>query len=146
MQDKIQREVTIKAPKERVFDAISNPKMVVLWFPETLEGKYAVGERPIFGFGEHGKNQVYIAASRPFEYFAYRWVPGSNHFVGDVLTVPNTLVEFHIKEEANGTCKVSVTESGFASLPSEIAEESFKQNSGGWEFMMGRLETYFAGA
>lgn len=142
MQDKIEREITIKAPKERIYEAIADPKKVVQWFPETLEGSYQVGESPIFGFGEHGKNQVYIVDAKPHEYFAYRWVPGSNHFMGDVLSVPNTLVEFRI-EESGDACKVTLTETGFSKLPAEVAEESLKQNTGGWEFMLDRLEKLF---
>ena len=145
MQDKIQREITIKASQQRIYDAIADPEQVVLWFPNTVEGSYKVGDRPIFGFGEHGKNQIYVVDAKPHDYFAYRWVPGSNHFMGDVLTVPNTLVEFRIEQQSNGMCKVTMTESGFASLPIEVAEESFKQNSGGWDFMLGRLEKLFAG-
>lgn len=145
MQDIIQREIVIKATKERIFDAITNPEQVVLWFPNTVEGIYKVGEQPIFGFGEHGKNQLYIVEARPYEYFAYRWVPGSNHFVGDVLTVPNTLVELRIEELKEGSCKVTLTESGFSKLPIEVAKESFKQNSDGWDFMLGRLVKYFTG-
>ncbi|MHC9510712.1 SRPBCC family protein [Kangiella sp. M94] len=143
MQDKIEREIIINAPKERIYEAIADPKKVVQWFPETLEGSYQVGESPIFGFGEHGKNQVYIVDAKPHEYFAYRWVPGSNHFTGDVLSVPNTLVEFRISESGNG-CKVTLTETGFSKLPAEVAEESLKQNTGGWEFMLDRLQKLFA--
>ena len=145
MQDRIQREMVIKATKERIYAAITQPDQVIKWFPETLEGYYAVGERPIFGFGEHGKNQLYIEKASPYTYFAYRWIPGSNHFVGDVLTVPNTLVEFHIEELADKSCKVILTESGFAALPIDIAEKSFTQNSGGWDFMLDRFEKYIEG-
>jgi|GEM_PF-638204 len=144
MQDKIQREIMIKATKERIYEAIANPEKVVLWFPETLEGSYKVGEQLIFGFGEHGKNQVYVEAARPHEYFAYRWVPGCNHFLGDVLAVPNTLVEFHIETQADNICKLTLTETGFSKLPAELIEKSVAQNSNGWEFMLGRLEKYFA--
>lgn len=143
MQDKIEREIIINAPKERIYEAIADPKKVVQWFPETLEGSYKVGESPIFGFGEHGKNQVYIVDAKPHEYFAYRWVPGSNHFIGDVRSVPNTLVEFRISESGDG-CKVTLTETGFSKLPAEVAEESLKQNTGGWEFMLDRLQKLFA--
>ena len=143
MQDIIQREIIIKATKDRIYNAIASPEQVVLWFPETLEGNYKVGEQPIFGFGEHGRNQVYIVAARPYEYFAYRWVPGANHFLGDVLSVPNTLVEFRIQEESEGLCKVTLTESGFEKLPIEVKEEAFKQNTGGWDFMLNRLVKYF---
>ncbi len=146
MQDVIQREITIKAPKERIYAAIADPGKVVKWFPETLEGQYEVGQQPVFGFGDHGKNQVYIAEARPHEYFAYRWVPGSQHFLGDVLSVVNTLVEFFISENPDQTCRVMLKESGFSQLPLELAENCFKQNSGGWEFMLGRLDTYFKDA
>tara|TARA_R110000868_G_scaffold216330_1_gene466442 strand:- start:337 stop:777 length:441 start_codon:yes stop_codon:yes gene_type:complete len=145
MQDKIQREILINATKERIYAAITDPDLVVLWFPETLEGSYTVGERPIFGFGEHGKNQIYVENAIPYQYFAYRWIPGSNHFMGDVLTVPNTLVEFHIEELADKSCKLILSESGFAALPSDIAEKCFTQNSGGWDFMLARFEKYIAG-
>jgi len=146
MQNVIKREIIIKATKERIYDAISNPEQVVLWFPETLEGNYKVGEQPIFGFGEHGRSQVYIVDAKPYEYFAYRWVPGANHFLGDVLTVQNTLVEFRIEEQGDDSCKVTLTESGFAELPTEFMEEAFKQNSGGWDFMLGRLVKYLEDA
>lgn len=146
MQDIIKREIVIQAPIERIYEAIADPAQVVLWFPETLEGKYAVGEQPIFGFGEHGRNQVYVVDANPYTYFAFRWVPGANHFLGDVLSVPNTLVEFRIEELDDTSCKVTLTESGFADLPREIMEEALKQNSGGWDFMLGRLVNYFDGA
>ena len=143
MQNVIKREIIINARKEKVYDAIANPELVVLWFPKTLEGEYAAGKQPIFGFGDHGKNQLYIVDAIPHEYFAYRWVPGAAHFLGDVLSVKNTLVEFHIEEQENSSCKVTLTESGFAELPIEIMEAAFNQNSGGWDFMLGRLVNYF---
>lgn len=143
MQNVIEREIFIKASKERVYQAIARPEQVVLWFPETLEGDYSAGKQPIFGFGEHGRNQVYIVEASPHDYFAYRWVPGANDFLGDVLSVPNTLVEFQIQEGPEGVCKVTLTESGFAKLPTELMETAFNQNSGGWDFMLGRLIKYF---
>lgn len=143
MQNIIKREIIIRASIERIYAAIADPEQVVLWFPETLEGNYEVGAQPVFGFGEHGRNQVYIVAAQPHHYFAYRWVPGASHFLGDVLSVPNTLVEFRIEKQLDDTCKVTVTESGFAELPIDIMEESFKQNSAGWDFMLGRLVKYF---
>ena len=146
MQDVIQREITINASKERIYAAISDPAQLTRWFPETIEGKLEVGEQPIFGFGEHGRNQVCIMAARPHEYFAYRWVPGANHYLGNVLEVPNTLVEFRIAEETGGRCKVTLTECGFAGLPAELMESAYRQNSGGWDFMIGRLVKYFEDA
>lgn len=144
MQDAIIREVVIKADKKVIYEAISNSEMVIKWFPDAIEGKYEKGERPLFVFNGHGKAQIYIVDARPYEYFAYKWIPGGSDFVGDVTTVPHTLVEFNIKDQGDGTCKVVLSESGFASLPKEMAEKGFGMNSGGWDyFMLDAFKKYF---
>jgi uncharacterized protein YndB with AHSA1/START domain len=140
MQDTITREITVKATKERVYSAITDPEQITTWFPDAVEGSLGVGERPVLVFaGQDHKTQIYVEAANPFDYFAFRWVPGSVGILGDVLTVPNTLVEFFIEGSGDGT-KVILKESGFASLPDEVAEQSLNQNTGGWEHMMNRLE------
>ena len=143
MEDVITREVVIQAPKEAVYDAIANSEQVVRWFPDAIEGTYALGERPILIFTGHGRAQIYIVEAKPYEYFAYRWIPGGSDFVGDVTTVPNTLVEFRIKEGKDGRSTVTMTESGFAGLPEEMAKKTFGENAGGWDFMLGRLGKLF---
>lgn len=142
MQDIIQRTVTINATKESIYDAITNPEQVVLWFPDRVEGAYKKGEQPILDFGEDGRSRIFIVDAVPHSYFAFRWIPGSNDFVGDVLTAQTTLVEFRIKQEKQGRCTVTMTESGFASLPAEIAARSHDENAEGWDPMMRRLEKH----
>ncbi|WP_215398284.1 SRPBCC domain-containing protein [Rheinheimera oceanensis] len=144
MQNTIQRELTINASAERIYNAIATPEQVVKWFPDTLTGDYRQGAQAVFGFGEKHRSSVYIEAANPYNYFAYRWVPGGNNFTGEVLTVPHTLVEFRIAELEPGRCKVSLTESGFADLPPQIAASSLAQNSDGWDFMLMRLQQYFS--
>jgi uncharacterized protein YndB with AHSA1/START domain len=142
MQDKIERKIIIKAPKEQVYAAITNPELIIKWFPDAIEGNFAEGEQPIFNFGEHGKSRIYVVAMRPHDYFAYRWVPGSSHFMGDVLSTETTLVEFSLAENDDAT-EVTMVESGFAKIPAKLAEAAFAQNSNGWNFMLGRLEKHF---
>ncbi len=144
MQDIIEREILVHATQKSIYQAITDPEKLIKWFPETVEGDCQPGCHPIFGFGEHGKNQLYIVAAEPHDYFAYRWVPGANHFLGDVQGVPNTLVEFRITKESEQSCKVTLTESGFAALPTEMMADAFKQNSGGWEYMLNRLGQLFS--
>jgi uncharacterized protein YndB with AHSA1/START domain len=143
MQDKIERQINIKAAKEQVYEAIADPTKITSWFPDAIEGTLNEGEQPILNFGEHGKTQILVVATKPHDYFAYRWVPGSNHYVGDVKKASTTLVEFKLTE-ADGTTTLTLTESGFSKLPVEMAEPSFKQNTGGWGYMLGRLEKKFS--
>lgn len=139
MQDTITKEITVKAPKERVYKAITDPEQITQWFPDEVEGSLEVGQQAIFTFNGHGKSSMLVVNARPFDYFAYRWIPGGANIVDDLMAVQTTLVEFHLTELDTGT-RVTVTESGFASLPTEMAEKSFNENSGGWDYMMSRLE------
>jgi uncharacterized protein YndB with AHSA1/START domain len=139
MQDAIVREITVKAPQERVYHAITDPTQLIKWFPDAVEGTIEVGQQPVFTFEGHGKARVYIVGANPFDYFAFRWVPGGSELIDDVTCVPTTLIEFTI-EDMGGMSKITLKESGFASLPAEVAEEKFSMNSGGWDYMMGRLE------
>ena len=142
MQDVIQREIIVKASKEQVYNAIVDPNKLTSWFPNRVEGDLEAGSVAVFIFTEHDhRAKVFVEAAKPFEYFSYRWVPGGQGSMSDEKDINTTLVEFIIEELADGT-KITLKESGFASLPIELAETSFKDNSGGWEYMIGRLENY----
>ncbi len=143
MQDKIEKIITIKATKEQVYEAIADPTKITSWFPDNIEGKLDKGEQPILSFGKQGKTKILVIATKPYDYFAYRWVPGANHFTGDVRDTKTTLVEFKLTE-TNGVCTLTLTETGFSKLPTEIAKTSFQQNTSGWSFMLGRLEKNFS--
>ena len=145
LQDTINKEIVIDAPRERVYDALTQADKLSQWFPDAVEGEIKPGERPVFDFGEYGRHSAYVVATDPHSYVAYRWIPGSIHvphgFIGDVLTQPNTLCEFHLDEIPEGT-RVRLIESGFASLPEEFYAKSIEDNTGGWDVMIYRLKTY----
>ena len=147
IQDRIERQITIHAPKERVYNAITDPKQIVAWFPDAIDGTLEAGATPTIEFGKGYVFQIHVVAANPHDYFAYRWVPGnadgSLGFKGDVLAVPNTLVEFRLADAPNGTA-LTLTESGFSTLPGAVAEKQLEQNSGGWDHMLDRLEKIFA--
>lgn len=139
MQDVISKEIIVKAPKERVYQAITDPEQIVNWFPDAVSGPLEVGKQATFTFEGFGDSTVLVTDAQPFDYFAYRWIPGGANVVDDLTTVQTTLVEFRLTDLDAGT-KISLTESGFASLPADVAEKSLKENSGGWDHMMNRLE------
>lgn len=141
-KDVIEKVVTVNAPQEKVFEAITDPKKIIAWFPDAIEGTLEAGDRPVLDFGEYGKNQIYVETVRPHDYFAYRWIPGSDHFIGDVLSQTNTLVEFFLEQSGDVT-KVTVKESGFSALAAEVRDQKYADNTGGWEYMLGRLAGHF---
>ena len=140
MQAVITKEIIIKAPQKEVYDAITNPTKIIRWFPNEVEGSLEAGKLSTLKFTKQNHNApIYVEAANPFSYFSYRWVPSTTTLEGDPRAVPHTLVEFIIDQLSEGT-KVTIKESGFNTLPLEIAEKMLKQNSGGWDFMIGRLE------
>lgn len=145
LKDAIEREIIVRAPKERVYKAITDPGQLVKWFPDGVEGRLEPGERPVFDFSEYGSTSLYIVAAEAPNYFAYRWLPAGvapGKFRGDVLSKPNTLVEFRLEDAPEGT-RVKLRESGFASLPSEFYENAFKENNEGWDYMLARLQKLY---
>lgn len=145
IQDSIEKEIVVRASKEIVYAALTIPEQFVKWFAQGVDGKFETGERPVLDFGEFGKFKIYVVAADPYDYFAYRCVPGSifcpQGFLGDVLEQPNTLVEFTLESVEGGT-KVHLKESGISSLPAEVIEATLTGNDEGWTFMIGRLEEY----
>ncbi len=145
--DTIEREILFKAPIQRVYDAITQPDQIVKWFPDAVTGALEPGKQAVFAFEGYGEAPVYIVATEPPSYFAYRWLPGSSYdkttFDGNVLSAPNTLVEFNLEEEPGGT-RLRFKESGFSSLPAEVIEKSLADNNEGWTYMFDRLEKFLA--
>lgn len=143
LQDTIEKTVVVNAPIVRVYGAIAEASGLQSWFANRITGKVAPGETVTFHFDGCGDCTVYIEAAKPHSYFAYRWIPGSTGtVVGDVLSQPNTLVEFRLEEVEEGT-RVDLIESGFASLPSEIYESALRENTTGWEQELAELAALF---
>ncbi|RYG45029.1 hypothetical protein EON79_13585, partial [bacterium] len=139
-RDRVQREILIQAPQERVFAALIDPAYFPSWGPRSIEGELRPGERPVLDFGEAGGGRVavYVVALEPPSYWAYRWVQGASDpsvLLGDPLEGPHTLVEFHVEEVEGGT-RVRVTESGFAALPDSSRFETLDMPSAGWGLML----------
>ncbi len=143
MQDAIVREITVKATQERVYQAMTDPSEIIKWFPEAVEGgSLEVGQEPTFTFMDgQRRRRVIVVAANPNSYFAFRWAPGPDGLEEKhVMELPNTLIEFHVEALGENT-KVTVKESGFASLPADFASTTHDQNSGGWDYMFDRLST-----
>jgi uncharacterized protein YndB with AHSA1/START domain len=134
--DRIEREVTIPAPLERVWRLVSEPGW---WIGDgdpasprvvTREGDVVVVDYP-----PHGRFPVLPVSTDAPHYVSYR----SGDDPSQVLAEGNsTLVEFFLTEH-NGGRLLWVVESGFAALyPSAERHAAVVQdNIGGWELMLG---------
>ena len=134
--DRIEKKVTLRAPRSRVWRAIASAEEFGLWFGMKLEGGFEAG-KAIFGKithpgYEHLKVEMQIDRIEPERYFVYRWHPYAIDPNVDYSSEPMTLVEFRLDEEKGNTI-LTMTESGFEKIPLARRAVAFRMNSGGWD-------------
>ena len=134
MDDRIEQEITINAPLDRVWRLVSEPGW---WVPSTITGPvdHTPGHQAVRESEKWGRFPVEVVRVDPKSYAAFRWASQSP---GGELTPGNTtLVEFHVAPAAGAAdgVRVKVVESGFAALavPESVREQAWKDNTGGWE-------------
>lgn len=148
MADRIEKVVELKAPRARVWRAISDHVEFGQWFRVALQGPFVAG-RPVRGRVlhpgyEHLTWTAEVAAIEPEGYFSFRWHPFAVDPEQDYSGEPMTLVEFTLAEIPGGT-RLTITESGFDRLPPHRRAESFPRNSEGWSIQSENIAKYLAG-
>ena len=78
--DRIEKKVTLRAPRSRVWRALTTPKEFGTWFGVKLEGGAftegaAVRGRITHPGYEHLTMEMLIERIEPERYFSYRWHP-----------------------------------------------------------------------
>jgi uncharacterized protein YndB with AHSA1/START domain len=139
MQDTIERTIEIPVDIETVWSALTTADGIREWFGDEAEIDLSPGGEARFGWTAYGSSShaIVVAVMRPHG-FSYRWAASGSE---RVETGPSTLVEFTLSSTDDGT-KVTVRESGFASLPPEIIEDSLRENTLGWKSEMQDLHDY----
>jgi hypothetical protein len=82
---------------------------------------------------------LHIERIVPLSLLAFRWHPGADAEAGP--NAPTTLVTFALEAVPEGT-RLTITESGFDSLPPERRAKAFRENEGGWEAQLGLVFKY----
>ena len=143
--DRIEKALELRAPRSRVWRAISTAKEFGTWFRVNLEGEFAEGAA-IFGAithpgFEHVRLEMRVERIDPERYFAYRWHPYAIDAATDYSVEPMTLVEFFLEETQGGT-SLKIVESGFDQIPAARRAEAFRMNDGGWTGQIKNIERH----
>lgn len=144
--DRIEKEVLLRAPLDRVWRAISDSQEFGRWFGVRVDGPFVAGtsvtatitgttvddevaemQRPHVG----AKATWQVVAVEPPRRFAYRWHPFAVEPDVDYDSEPTTLVEFTLSETPDGV-QLRIVESGFDAIPEARRADAFEANSGGW--------------
>lgn len=136
--DRIERSILIQAPRERVWQALSDAEQFGTWFGADLRGqRFAPGERArgritIAGF-EHVWFDVIVERIEAPRLMSYRWHPYAVDPAVDYSKEEPTLVTFTLEDAPGQGTLLKVLESGFDKVPPHRRMEAFRMNSGGWE-------------
>jgi uncharacterized protein YndB with AHSA1/START domain len=138
LNDTIIQEITIQAPAEQIFDALTNPERLVQWW--TVPGRFQMthlesdlrpgGKRIMRGSG-YGRPVTITGAYREIErprLLVFTWLPD---WQGDAV---ESVVRFEL-EEKDGVTTVRLTHSG---LVSENSRESHR----GWPQILALLQVH----
>jgi uncharacterized protein YndB with AHSA1/START domain len=146
VSDRIAKEIVIRAPRSRVWQAVANPEEFGAWFKVDMTGVQFLPGQPVEGKmtypGYEGMPfEMTIDRIEPEELFSFRWHPYGIDPTTDYSSEPMTLVEFRLHDIPGGT-RLQITESGFDAIPLARRAEAFRMNEGGWEEQIHNLEAY----
>lgn len=154
--DRIEKQVLLAAPRERVWRAIADSARFGVWFGARFDGPFVEGATvtgriaPTQVDEEIARLQqpwagmpfdIVVERIEPQRRLSFRWHPGSELPPPDE---PMTLVEFEL-EDAEGGTLLRIRESGFDRIPLERRAKAFADNEGGWEMQLKLIASYLAG-
>jgi uncharacterized protein YndB with AHSA1/START domain len=133
--DRIEKTIVLRAPRARVWRALTDATEFGTWFHVAMATGFAAGRRATGrithpGY-EHVPFEVQVERMDPERLFSFRWHPYAIDPKVDYSKEPTTLVEFRLEEVPDGT-RLTVTESGFDRIPAERRPLAFRMNSDGW--------------
>src|SRR5262245_16374311 len=146
--DRIEKTILLRAPRSRVWRALTSADEFGTWFRVKLDSGFAVGKevtgKVTYPGYEHLTFRVIVERMDAEQLFSFRWHPAAVDAKVDYSKEPTTLVEFRLAEAANGT-QLTVVESGFDRLPANRRDEAFRMNSQGWATQVENIQRHVAG-
>jgi uncharacterized protein YndB with AHSA1/START domain len=156
--DRIDKQILLRAPRERVWRAVSDAQAFGTWFGVAFDGPFVEGARltgkivptkmdeTIAKMQEPYTGKAYnwtVERIEPMQRISFRWHPYAIEEGVDYSKEPMTLIEF-VLEDAPGGILLKISESGFDQLPLARRAKAFKANEGGWEMQTHLIEKYLA--
>lgn len=147
--DRFERQIQIKAPRHKVWQAIADAQQFGQWFGCALQGSFVAGQ-PIKGKitdppgYEHLPMELQVEKIEPETRLSFRWHPYAIEPGVDYSHEPTTLVEFILEEQDGGTL-LTISESGFDAIPAQRRAEAYRMNGKGWAIQAERIARHVGG-
>lgn len=146
--DQIVKSIVLRAPRTRVWRALSDPREFGNWFGVRIDAPFTAGARirgavthPGY---EHLTFDIVIGDVEPERRLTWRWHPYPVDPGASYGEEPTTLVVFTLEDVPGGTL-LRVVESGFDALPPARRVDAFRGNEQGWIEQMANIERHVSG-
>jgi uncharacterized protein YndB with AHSA1/START domain len=143
--DKIVKSVLIRAPRAKVWKALTTMEDFARWFrvksPDQFKAGTRVNMTSTYSGCEGMQFWADVVEMVPERRFSWRWFPGGPNDGPVTDEDKPTLVTFEL-EDAEGGTKVTVTESEFNNVSAARRAKAFKSNTQGWEIQMQNIREY----
>ncbi len=147
MSNCIEKSITLKAPVERVWRALTDAGEFGEWFRVRLDGPFVPGElsrgRITYPGYEHVVWEARIVSMEAPRLFSFTWHPYAVDPAVDYSREPPTLVEFRLEPTPDGT-RLVIVESGFDRLPARRRPDALRMNDRGWGEQIKNIEAHVA--
>jgi uncharacterized protein YndB with AHSA1/START domain len=145
--DRIEKQIVLRAPRARVWKALSRVEEFNAWFGSRLSGTFAPGARLTSSIDHPGYEgwtmEVVVEAVEPEARLAWRWTPHGKDPKVDYSGEKPTLVELTLADHPEGTL-LRVVESGFDGVSPARRAHAFAMNDAGWAEQVQRIGRYLA--
>ena len=141
----VRRTISIKAPIDKVWAAITEAQHLARWFPQSaVLTDVSVGAEGVFTWDGYEDFAVRIEELDPPHMIAYRWSNDNARGVPTTRIVDSQSTVFRFTlEPIEGGTQLTVVESGFGSLSDPAG--SMESNRGGWNSELDELVAYLEG-
>lgn len=137
----IRTEMVLKAPRAKVWKALTTPEGWMGWFSEAVESTFQVGELIAMTFDPDIKCFGIVVEREELSRFAYKWHPGEDCPIDKYPESEMTTVTFQLQDHEGGT-KLTMHETGFENLPEDRRPMALRNNNTGWTWELGELQAY----
>ncbi len=157
-REEIRKQVLLRAPRSRVWEALTDSKQFGTWFGCEFADAFEAGTRiagrvvPTKVDPEVAKAQeaytgmafeLVVERIEPMSLFSFRWHPGADDPDPPYPDDEMTTVWFELTEAEGGTL-LTIVESGFGRVPLERRAKVFEMNEGGWQAQTRLIEKYLS--
>ncbi len=140
----VRRTITIAAPLDKVWAAISEPEHLSRWFPQSaVFDTIAAGSVGTFTFEGYGAFPVRVEEFEAPKSIAYRWGAPDDDPAGTIDPDRSTVFRFTL-EPVDGGTQLTVVESGFNFGDDPAA--NMEDHRGGWDSELDELVAYLEGS